>query len=296
MHRSDQELGDPEAGGAEEHDAPAAFANAAADERADERAGAEAGGDDPERPRPRVERVLREQRQQDVEVEADGREDDHHREDHPDGPVAARVAKPSRVPRQSVGPAAVVRAGRARRRASRAGPRARRGSSTVLIAKHQPAPNAAISTPASAGPKMRARVEEARVERDRVRQLVAPDHLEREVLARRRVEDERGAGERGDRVDLPQLDVPEQRDRGEHGGEDHLHRLRDDHGAAVVEAVGDDAGEQPEHRERPEAADASTPTARPRECGASATTSQARAMFCIHVPATDASWPKKKRR
>jgi len=40
----------------------------------------------------------------------------------------------------------------------------------------------------------------------------------------------------------------------------------------------------------------SRPTASPRECGSSTTTSHAIAMFCIHVPATDVSCPKKKRR
>ena len=40
----------------------------------------------------------------------------------------------------------------------------------------------------------------------------------------------------------------------------------------------------------------SRPTARPRECGVSSTTTQAIAMFCIHVPQTDVIWPAKKRR
>ena len=38
------------------------------------------------------------------------------------------------------------------------------------------------------------------------------------------------------------------------------------------------------------------PTARPREWGASSTTTQASPMFCIQVPATEVSWPKKKSR
>ena len=116
-------------------------------------------------------------------------------------------------------------------------------------------PTAAIMMPASAGPKMRAVLNRLELSAIAFGQLVATDHLERQVLARRRIEDERRAGERSDRVDLPQLHVSEQRDRREHGGEEHLHRLGDDHDAAVVESVGDDAGEQPEERERPEAAD-----------------------------------------
>ena len=38
------------------------------------------------------------------------------------------------------------------------------------------------------------------------------------------------------------------------------------------------------------------PTARPREWGASSTTTHASPMFCIQVPATEVSWPTKKRR
>ena len=79
----------------------------------------------------------------------------------------------------------------------------------MLTAKHQPAPTAAISDAGERRPEDARDVEEARVERDRVRQLVAADHLERQVLPRRRVEHERGAGQRGDRVDLPQLHVPD---------------------------------------------------------------------------------------
>ena len=116
----------------------------------------------------------------------------------------------------------------------------------MLIAKHQPVPTTAITTPAIGRAEDAREVEEARVERDRVRQLVLADHLERQVLARRCVEHDRCPRERGDRVDLPQLDVPEQRERREHRGEQHLHGLRHDHRAAVVEPVGDDAREQPE--------------------------------------------------
>ena len=43
-------------------------------------------------------------------------------------------------------------------------------------------------------------VEEARVQRDRVRQLVAADHLEGQRLPARRVDDERGAAEEREQV------------------------------------------------------------------------------------------------
>jgi hypothetical protein len=105
------------------------------------------------------------------------------------------------------------------------------------------------------GPEDTRDVEQARVERDRVRQLVASDHLERQVLTRRRIEDECCACESGDRVDLPQLQLAEQGDRCKHGGEEHLDGLGREHHSAVVEAVGDDPGEEAEQGERPEAAD-----------------------------------------
>ena len=47
-------------------------------------------------------------------------------------------------------------------------------------------------------------VEEARVQRDRVRQLVAADHLEGERMAARRVEHEGRTGENREHVDEPE--------------------------------------------------------------------------------------------
>ena len=245
---------------------------------------------------PCVERVLREQRQQDVEVEADRREDGHHRERHLHRQVVARVREPFACAAEDRRPAPSferIELGDAHREQ-----RAEHGEEARGVDREAPA--GADHGDHDAGDRRAEdarEVEEARVERDRVRQLVLADHLERQVLARRCVEHDRCPRERGDRVDLPQLDVPEQRECREHRGEHHLHGLRHDHRAAVVEPVGDDAREQAEEREGAEPADgeqADGEAARVR--GLSSMTTQASPMFCIQVPATEVSWPKKKSR
>ena len=104
---------------------------------------------------------------------------------------------------------ALVARGRAGR-APPAGSAARLASTatklTAFSRKHAPGPAAAITAPPSAGPDHAGAVEEARVERDRVRQLVAPDELERERLPRRMVDDQRDPAEPGEQVDHPRLD------------------------------------------------------------------------------------------
>ena len=130
------------------------------------------------------------------------------------------------------------------------------------MAKHQPTPTAAITTPASAGPRIRAVLNRLELSAIAFGSSSRPTSWIVRFWRAGRSNTTRGAGEERDRVDLPHLDVPEQRDRGEHPGEDHLHRLRHDHDATVVEAVGDDAGEEPEERERPEAGEREKPDAR----------------------------------
>jgi len=61
--------------------------------------------------------------------------------------------------------------------------------------------------------------------------------------------------------------VPEQRQRRENCGEHHLDGLRHDHNAAVVEPVGDDAGEQAEQRERAKPADRQKSDGKPTRVG-----------------------------
>jgi hypothetical protein len=160
----------------------------------------------PERARAGVERLLREHRQQDVEVEAEAREHDHHPEDHERRCAGARVGEALARAAQEKSAACPVDGNISDGRiSSRLASTARK--LTAFAAKHQPTPTAAITMPPSAGRRSRD-VEQARVERDGVRQLVAADHLERERLARGRVEDERGARERRDRVDVPRRRVP----------------------------------------------------------------------------------------
>ena len=92
-------------------------------------------------------------------------------------------------------------------------------------------------------------VEEARVERDGVRQLARPDHLEGQRLAARRVERERDAAERGEHVDDRQGRRSGQRDDGERDGDRHGARLRRHDELARLDPVGDDSGSEPEDGE-----------------------------------------------
>ena len=98
-------------------------------------------------------------------------------------------------------------------------------------------------------------VEEARVERDRVRQLLPADHLERERVTAGRVEDERCPGGRGERVREPDDLRAGKRQCRQCQGDDHRRRLRDHDEPPVVEAVRDNARDQAENCERGEAAE-----------------------------------------
>ena len=66
--------------------------------------------------------------------------------------------------------------------------------------------NAPISRPATAGPRIRDAVEHRGVEPDRVRDVVAADHLDRERLAGRHVDRVRDAEQRGEDHHVPDLD------------------------------------------------------------------------------------------
>jgi hypothetical protein len=93
VHRRDRQLTEREAGRADEHRPPPGTREHRRGERADQRAEAERSRKGAEGPRPRVERLLREHRQQDVEVEAEAREDDHHPEDHEHAARVPRVGE-----------------------------------------------------------------------------------------------------------------------------------------------------------------------------------------------------------
>ena len=177
-------------------------------------------------------------------------------------------AKPSRIPRIIVGGSALRSTGTSSSFRIISSPASTARNVTALIAKQTPTPKAAIRTPAIAGPDHARGVEEARVQRDRVRQLVAPDHLEGERVPAGRVEDECRAGEDREQVDDPERLEPAEHEHGEERREDHRDGLRPDHELAVVDPVGDDAGDEAEDRERDEAAEGEE--RRPRAASASA--------------------------
>jgi hypothetical protein len=103
------------------------------------------------------------------------------------------------------------------------------------------------------------RVEEARVQGDRVRELLAAHHLEGERVAARRVEDERRAGQDRQQVDHPERLEAAEHEHGEEQREAHHQRLRRDHELAVLDPVGDDAGDEAEDGEGDEAAERERP-------------------------------------
>ena len=120
------------------------------------------------------------------------------------------------------------------------------------MTKQIPVPATAITTPAIAGLDHARAVEEARVERDRVRQRARSDHLVGQRLATRCVEGERDAAERGEHVDHREGRGTGQGDHGERDGHDQCDALRRHHELARVDAVGHDSGRQPEDGERHE--------------------------------------------
>ena len=108
MHRRDRQLADGESGCAEEHQLPRRAGDRSGRERADQRAGAERRRQESKRARPGVQRLLRKDRQQDVEVEAEAGEDDHHPEDDEHAARATRVAEALSDPTQHRRPIAAV--------------------------------------------------------------------------------------------------------------------------------------------------------------------------------------------
>ena len=77
---SEHELGRAEADGATEHEQQPRPADRREDHRPAERAGAEHGGDQPERARSLIERQLGDERQQDVEIERERRDEQNGEE------------------------------------------------------------------------------------------------------------------------------------------------------------------------------------------------------------------------
>ena len=134
-------------------------------------------------------------------------------------------------------------------------------------------------------------VEEARVERDGVRQFVPADELE--VSAWRLGASKTAAAppEQREDVERPELRLSNQDQDCKHRGDHHRNRLDEHHRPAVVETVRKDSGRKREDRERGEAEECEEPTAT-GEC-VSSTISQASATFCIQVPLSEMIWPAK---
>ena len=89
------------------------------------------------------------------------------------------------------------------------------------------------------------------VERNRARQIGAPDHLDREGLPRRHVERVRGARQqRASARCAKPGPTPAQRQRRERARARHHRDLRDEQNAPPVEPVGDDARERRDQQHR----------------------------------------------
>ena len=97
--------------------------------------------------------------------------------------------------------------------------------------------NAPISSPATAGPTIRERVEERGVEPDGVRDVVAADHLDRERLAGRHVDRVRDPEQGGEDHHVPDLDDAGRGQHEQDEREDHRHGLRR-HAASGASAAG----------------------------------------------------------
>jgi hypothetical protein len=85
----------------------------------------------------------------------------------------------------------------------------------------------------------------------------------------------------GDRVDVPRRRMARHGVDREHGAQRHLHRLRDDHRLAVVEAVAMTPAKRPKIVNGPKRQKERIPIAT-GSC-VSVSTNQYMAMFCIHV-------------
>ena len=84
-------------------------------------------------------------------------------------------------------------------------------------------------------------------------EMLARHEIRDERLARRAVEGARGGAERCQQVDRPDHGQAGERERREGDGHERCGHLRHHHQAAPVERVGDDAAQQREHHDRPDA-------------------------------------------
>jgi hypothetical protein len=102
-------------------------------------------------------------------------------------------------------------------------------------------------------------VERGGVERDRVRQVLLPHHLDQERLARGQVERVDRAEQEGEHQHHPRRHDPGADDRRERGGLEQHERLGGQDQPALVDAVHDHARREREERDRHELAEAEQP-------------------------------------
>src|SRR5207237_8995099 len=96
------------------------------------------------------------------------------------------------------------------------------------------------------------RVEEARVERDRVRKRLPAHHPVRQLLARRHVEHQNEPVQERDRVQHPRFRNAADRNQRERNRGDELADLRPDHEPSRVEPIREHPRKEPEERKRQE--------------------------------------------
>ena len=138
------------------------------------------------------------------------------------------------------------------------------------------------------------RVRQAGVERDRVRQLIAPHHLEDERLPARIVEDQHQPTHRRDRIGLRHRDDVRKRQHGNRAAAQRQRRLRRDQRHPVIQPIRDRPAEEAQQQVRPELPERQTPTAN-AEC-VNCNTSHAIAALCNHVPICERNCPEKYNR
>ena len=161
-----------------------ARASAAERQRAEQRACAERRREESERRRADVQRVGGEHGHEHVEVEADGAHDQGHDQHGADLRRVAGVPQPLGTPATMVcrAPRATGKSSSSRISAS---PASTARKLTALIAKQTPTLVRGDQHAGDRRPDHAGGVEQARVQRDRVRQLLAADHLEGQRVARR---------------------------------------------------------------------------------------------------------------
>src|SRR6266511_1347558 len=257
-HGREQQLAEGKAHAAEHGRPHRRPAHVRRDQRAEQRSAAEDAREQPEDLRPGMEGLLRQHREQDVEVETERAHDEDEGQHQPDLLVAAGEANAFLQARED--PRALT---------------ALKGMELLGPHHHQPRKHGHVADGVDAETEPCARrrdehsaerraedprpVEQAGVQTDRVRQLSRPDHAEGERLARGRIQHLHEPHQRGDHVHVPGARDTRQRDRGDRRREKHLRHLSADHGSPRVEPVHDHARHKAEERERHELAERQDP-------------------------------------